>query len=141
VPYTEPAEVIDLAGSAERTEGLEVEEEEVSDLDLGDSSLQMLEPALPEVTREEVVEPVPQPTEEAPVAETQAATEEAEHAEEEAVASIDKPALEEIDPEILEIFLEEAREELASIQVSYRPGIRITLTKSRSPPSAVHFIP
>jgi chemosensory pili system protein ChpA (sensor histidine kinase/response regulator) len=39
--------------------------------------------------------------------------------EEEPVASIDKPALEEIDPEILEIFLEEAREELASIQVSF----------------------
>jgi chemosensory pili system protein ChpA (sensor histidine kinase/response regulator) len=111
VPYTEPAEVIDLAGTADQTEGLEVEEEDVSDLELGESSLQLDELALPEVTQEEY-EPasVPPDLEEA----VPQAVEE-----EEAAASIDKPALEEIDPEILEIFLEEAREELASIQVSY----------------------
>ena len=113
VPYTEPAEVIDLAGSADRTEGMEVEEEDVSDLELGESSLQLDEPALPEVTEEEFEpeELVASPQEAAP----QMVVEE----EEEAADSIDKPALEEIDPEILEIFLEEAREELASIQVSY----------------------
>ncbi len=115
VPYTEPAEVIDLAGSADRTEGLEVEEETVSDLDLGDSSMQLQEPALPEVTEEEVMEPVSQLTEAASAAAPAVVQEE----QIEAAASIDKPALEEIDPEILEIFVEEAREELASIQVSY----------------------
>ena len=113
VPYTEPAEVIDLAGSADHTEGLEVEEEDISDLELGESSLQLDEPALPEVT-EEAYEPEPQATGEQQTAAPVEAVEE-----EEAAASIDKPALEEIDPEILEIFLEEAREELESIQVSY----------------------
>ncbi len=112
--YTEPAEVIDLAGSADHTEGFELQEEEVSDLELGESSLQLEEPPRVEVAELEAApaEPAPQPAPVetvAPMAPLQ----------EESLASIDKPALEEIDPEILEIFLEEAREELASIQVSY----------------------
>lgn len=113
--YPEPAEVIDLAGSADQTEGYELQEEDVSDLEFGESSLQLDEPALPEVSELEgeaetpqTLKPVPVKAEARPVPQ-----------EEEPTASIDKPALEEIDPEILEIFLEEAREELASIQVSF----------------------
>ncbi len=115
--YTEPAEVIDLAGSADRTEGYELQEEEVSDLELGESSLQLDEPPMPEVMEfESPAEEPPHAAEPVPV---EAATPAEAPREEEAAASIDKPALEEIDPEILEIFLEEAREELASIQVSF----------------------
>ncbi len=121
--YTQPAEVIDLAGSADQIEGYDLEEPDVSDLELGESSLQLEEPALPEVVEEAPdaeaaysleIEPAPVET---LVAEIKPA--EAKPEEEESAASIDKPALEEIDPEILEIFLEEAREELASIQVSF----------------------
>lgn len=115
--YTQPAEVIDLAGSADQTEGYELQEEDVSDLELGESSLQLDEPALPEVT-EEFSETGTEPAAEAPPAEEPVAAA-SESVEEESAASVDKPALEEIDPEILEIFLEEAREELASIQVSF----------------------
>lgn len=114
--YTEPAEVIDLAGSVDQAEGIELQEEDVSDLEFGESSLQLDEPATPEVMELEIdfeeqhaAEPTPVEAVEIP----------AEVQEEEPTASIDKPALEEIDPEILEIFVEEAREELASIQVSF----------------------
>ncbi|MCU7844193.1 MAG: Hpt domain-containing protein [Candidatus Thiodiazotropha sp. (ex Monitilora ramsayi)] len=101
--YTEPAEVIDLSGSADHTEGFEVDEDSVSDLEFGESSLHFETPELPdEVTIEsepaEVSEPVEETQEETPT------------------ASVDKPSLEEIDPEILEIFVEEAREELQAIQ-------------------------
>ncbi|MCU7914458.1 MAG: Hpt domain-containing protein [Candidatus Thiodiazotropha sp. (ex Gloverina cf. vestifex)] len=104
--YTEPAEVIDLSGSADRTEGIELDEEAVSDLEFGESSLHFDTPQLPdEVTFEaettEAAEPPAEP--DSQVDETP-------------TASVDKPALEEIDPEILEIFVEEAREELQTIQ-------------------------
>jgi len=113
-PYTEPAEVIDLRGSAERTEGYELEEEEVSDLELGESSLHLDEVTAEEAATAEELVPEPvvlQPHVEAPVEEELPA------------ASMDKPALEEIDPEILEIFMEEAREELQTIQ-NYFPQWR-----------------
>ncbi len=113
--YSEPAEVIDLAGSADQTEGIELQEEDVSDLEFGESSLQLDEPATPEVTELEVEFEEQRAAEPTPVKVVEAPAE----VHEEPTASIDKPALEEIDPEILEIFVEEAREELASIQVSF----------------------
>ncbi|MCU7827961.1 MAG: Hpt domain-containing protein [Candidatus Thiodiazotropha sp. (ex Myrtea sp. 'scaly one' KF741663)] len=104
--YTEPAEVIDLSGSADQTEGIELDEEAVSDLEFGESSLHFDTPELPdEVTFE---------TETTEAAEPPAAPDS--QVEEMPTASVDKPALEEIDPEILEIFVEEAREELQTIQ-------------------------
>ncbi len=117
--YTEPAEVIDMAGSADQTEGYDLKEEEVSDLELGESSLQLEEPALPEIEEQAVEAEAVSPTEIAPVVPVTATVVGIRPEEEESAASIDKPALEEIDPEILEIFLEEAREELASIQISF----------------------
>ncbi len=115
--YTEPAEVIDLAGSADHTEGYDLQEEDVSDLEFGESSLQFDEPELAEVVELEAEAEAETPsTPEQPPAEV---TAQPPVQEEEPTASIDKPALEEIDPEILEIFLEEAREEQASIQVSF----------------------
>ncbi|MCU7905219.1 MAG: Hpt domain-containing protein [Candidatus Thiodiazotropha sp. (ex Epidulcina cf. delphinae)] len=102
--YAEPAENIDLVESADHIEGYELEEEDISDLELGASSLQ-IEPPRPEVDilSGEVSELLPAGggRESEPDAE---------------IASADKPMLEGIDPEILEIFIEEAREELETIQ-------------------------
>ncbi|MEW8626444.1 MAG: Hpt domain-containing protein [Candidatus Thiodiazotropha sp.] len=105
--YVEPVEPIKLDESADHTEGYDLEEEEVSDLEFGVSSLQ-IEPPQPEVeilaSEEEMTTPEP----------------EAESLQEEEIAAADKPMLEDIDPEILEIFIEEAREELENIQ-TYLP--------------------
>jgi chemosensory pili system protein ChpA (sensor histidine kinase/response regulator) len=98
--YVTPSEPIDLSETADHAEGYELEEEDVSDLEFGVSSLQ-IEPPQPEV---EILS-----------AETEQAREK-QQPEPEAVASADKPMLEDIDPEILEIFIEEAREELETIQ-------------------------
>ncbi|MGD9164304.1 MAG: Hpt domain-containing protein, partial [Chromatiales bacterium] len=114
----EPAEVIDLAGSAAHVEAQDLQEGTVSGLELGESNLQLEEPALPEVTEEKAEITTKPAAEPAPIAAAEP-TLEAQPQEKEPVASVDKPALEEIDSEILEIFLEEAREELASIQVSF----------------------
>ncbi|MCU7920210.1 MAG: Hpt domain-containing protein [Candidatus Thiodiazotropha sp. (ex Epidulcina cf. delphinae)] len=102
--YTEPTENIDLAESADHAEGYELEEEDISDLELGASSLQ-IEPPQPEVDilSGEVSELFPAAGEKEPEPEAE-------------IASADKPMLEDIDPEILEIFIEEAREELETIQ-------------------------
>lgn len=101
--YVTPSEPIDLSESADHAEGYELEEEEVSDLEFGASSLQ-IEPPQPEV---EILSTENEP----------AAVEKAEDKPQfEEIASADKPMLEDIDPEILEIFIEEAREELESIQ-------------------------
>ncbi|MES9861988.1 MAG: Hpt domain-containing protein [Candidatus Thiodiazotropha sp. LLP2] len=101
--YVAPSEPIDLSESADHAEGYELEEEEVSDLEFGASSLQ-IEPPVPEV------EILSAEVEKAPA-------EQAEDTQQfEEIASADKPMLEDIDPEILEIFIEEAREELESIQ-------------------------
>jgi chemosensory pili system protein ChpA (sensor histidine kinase/response regulator) len=124
---SESAEVINLAGSADHAEDYDLKEEEVSDIDYGESSQQLEEPALPEVTEERAeittleIPPVPavEPTIEVQPLEV------------EPVASVDKPALEEVDPEILEIFVEEAREELASIQVSF-PAWRLNQSDEES---------
>ncbi|MCU7929173.1 MAG: Hpt domain-containing protein [Candidatus Thiodiazotropha sp. (ex Codakia rugifera)] len=102
--YTEPSERIELEESADHIEGFELEEEDISDLEMGASSLQIEQPQ-PEVDiiSENVAQlhPIDHDT-------TQ------EHEPE--IASADKPMLEDIDPEILEIFIEEAREELETIQ-------------------------
>ncbi|MEJ2589869.1 MAG: Hpt domain-containing protein [Candidatus Thiodiazotropha sp.] len=111
--YTEPAEVIDLVGSADHTEGYELEEEDVSDLEMGESSLQLDEPGMPDAVDIESELTIESDAFETPVPEEVV---EAVAEEEKPTASVDKPSLEEIDPEILEIFLEEAREELQSIQ-------------------------
>ncbi|MES9990586.1 MAG: Hpt domain-containing protein [Candidatus Thiodiazotropha sp.] len=123
--YSEPAENIQIEESADHTEGYDLEEDEISDLEMGASSLQIEQPQ-PEV------DIVPQETVEMPAAEQleaeDSAAESAEETESKAepetavdtaeaeIASADKPMLEDIDPEILEIFIEEAREELAAIQ-------------------------
>jgi chemosensory pili system protein ChpA (sensor histidine kinase/response regulator) len=103
--YVPPSEPIDLSESADHAEGFELEEEDVSDLEFGVSSLQ-IEPPQPEVeilsSETELEEVKPAPVEEKPLHEE--------------IASADKPMLEDIDPEILEIFIEEAREELEAIQ-------------------------
>jgi chemosensory pili system protein ChpA (sensor histidine kinase/response regulator) len=108
--YTEAPESIEIEESALQTEGYDLDEEEVSDLELGTSSLQ-IEPPKPEV--EEIVE---QTVESAPSIASEVKREEPEQPQEAEIASADKPVLEDIDPEILEIFLEEAREELETIQ-------------------------
>ncbi len=106
--YTTPVEPIEVIESADHAEGYDLQEEEVSDLEFGASSLQ-IEPPQPEVeeistaeaaaSEEPPAEAVPEPPEE-----------------EEEIPSSRKPMLDEIDPEILEIFIEEAREELEVIQ-------------------------
>ncbi|MEJ2424550.1 MAG: Hpt domain-containing protein [Candidatus Thiodiazotropha sp.] len=113
--YTTPVEPIEVTESADHAEGYDLEEDEVFDLELGASSLQ-IEPPQPEVeelpaatealSEEPPVEPVPEPAEAAPEPQE----------EEEEIPSSRKPMLDEIDPEILEIFIEEAREELEVIQ-------------------------
>ncbi|MEW8026516.1 MAG: Hpt domain-containing protein [Candidatus Thiodiazotropha sp.] len=104
--YTEPSENIKLEESADQTEGYELDEEEISDLELGTSSLQ-IEPPQPEL---EIISEEAMESASAEEAEAQEAEPEPE------IASVDKPVLEDIDPEILEIFTEEAREELEAIQ-------------------------
>ncbi|ODB90787.1 hypothetical protein A3195_04890 [Candidatus Thiodiazotropha endoloripes] len=107
--YVEPVEPIQLDESADHAEGYDLEEEEVSDLEFGASSLQ-IEPPQPEVeilasaedTTASESQPEPKPVQD------------------EEIAAADKPMLEDIDPEILEIFIEEAREELENIQ-TYLP--------------------
>jgi chemosensory pili system protein ChpA (sensor histidine kinase/response regulator) len=108
--YTEPSESIAIEESADQAEGYELDEDEVSDLELGASSLQ-IEPPQPEVEliAEEAMESAPSQV-------SGAKAEEPKQPLEPEIASADKPVLEDIDPEILEIFLEEAREELVSIQ-------------------------
>lgn len=120
IPYTEPAEVIDLRGAAERTEGFELEEE-VSDLELAESSLHLDEAATEEVAtaEDEVQEPSAEATEPVFLRPPLQPHVEAPVEEEPPTVSMDKPALEEIDPEILEIFVEEAREELQAIQTYF----------------------
>ncbi|MCG7935272.1 MAG: Hpt domain-containing protein [Candidatus Thiodiazotropha taylori] len=108
--YVEPVEPINLDESADHAEGYDLEEEEVSDLEFGASSLQ-IEPPQPEVE-------ILASAEDATASEAQPEAEPAEVEEE--VAAADKPMLEDIDPEILEIFIEEAREELENIQ-TYLP--------------------
>ncbi|MBT2989662.1 MAG: Hpt domain-containing protein [Candidatus Thiodiazotropha sp. (ex Ctena orbiculata)] len=114
--YTEPAESIEIEESADHVEGYELEEEDVSDLEMGASSLQIEQPQ-PEVDilpREAADMP---PGDEAEIQESEGEPEaKAEPLPETEIASADKPMLEDIDPEILEIFTEEAREELATIQ-------------------------
>jgi chemosensory pili system protein ChpA (sensor histidine kinase/response regulator) len=110
-PYTKPSESIKLEESADRVEGYELEEEEVSDLELGASSLQIEQPQ-PEV--EIIADEIAQSAStQASAGAEQPRPEQEPEAE---IASVDKPVLEDIDPEILEIFIEEAREELESIQ-------------------------
>ncbi|MEJ2609097.1 MAG: Hpt domain-containing protein [Candidatus Thiodiazotropha sp.] len=104
--YTTPEEPIDLSETVDHAESYELEEEDVSDLEFGASSLQ-IEPPQPEV---EILS--------ADIERGEAKTEAASVVEER--ASVDKPMLEDIDPEILEIFIEEAREELEVIQ-TYLP--------------------
>ncbi|WP_316367967.1 hybrid sensor histidine kinase/response regulator [Candidatus Thiodiazotropha sp. CDECU1] len=109
-PYTQPAENIQLEESADHTEGIELDEEEVSDLELGESSLQIEQPQ-PEV------EIIPLQGEgSAPEQEAEVRVPEPEPEPEPEIASVDKPVLEDIDPEILEIFTEEAQEELEAIR-------------------------
>ncbi|MEW8507595.1 MAG: Hpt domain-containing protein [Candidatus Thiodiazotropha sp.] len=116
--YTEPAENIQIDESADHTEGYELKEEDISDLEMGTSSLQIEQPQ-PEVDilpRDAVEMPA---TDGVGSLESEAELQreaEVEPAPEPEIASADKPMLEDIDPEILEIFTEEAREELASIQ-------------------------
>jgi chemosensory pili system protein ChpA (sensor histidine kinase/response regulator) len=110
--YTEPSENIKLEESADKAEGYELDEEEVSDLELGASSLQLEQPQpeveiIPDKVAESVSAEVPEAEEAQPEPEPEPEPE---------IASADKPVLEDIDPEILEIFIEEAREELESIQ-------------------------
>ncbi|MEW8435869.1 MAG: Hpt domain-containing protein, partial [Candidatus Thiodiazotropha sp.] len=112
--YTEPAESIQIEESADHVEGYELEEEDVSDLEMGASSLQIEQPQ-PEV------DILPQDAVDMPTGDQVEAQESEAEAEplpapEAEIASADKPMLEDIDPEILEIFTEEAREELATIQ-------------------------
>ncbi|MFI0415905.1 MAG: Hpt domain-containing protein [Candidatus Thiodiazotropha sp.] len=108
--YTEPSENINLEESADHTEGYELDEEDISDLELGASSLQIEQPQPElEIISEESMDSAP-----AQEAETQEPALEIEQEPE--IASVDKPVLEDIDPEILEIFTEEAREELEAIQ-------------------------
>jgi chemosensory pili system protein ChpA (sensor histidine kinase/response regulator) len=118
--YTEPAEVIDLAGSVDRTEGIELDEEDISDLEFGESSLHFDESEGLEVTTIDA-EPSAEPEVQAEQLQAEKPAVQAALPDEEAhpTASVDKPALEEIDPEILEIFIEEAREELQSILQSF----------------------
>ncbi|MEJ2618711.1 MAG: Hpt domain-containing protein [Candidatus Thiodiazotropha sp.] len=117
--YVEPVEPISLDESADHAEGYDLEEEEVSDLEFGVSSLQ-IEPPQPEVeilaSEEETAAPEAGPEQIAEV-EPEAKTVKEEAIE---IAAADKPMLEDIDPEILEIFIEEAREELEAIQ-TYLP--------------------
>lgn len=101
--YVTPSEQIDLTESADHAEGYDLEEEEISDLEFGESSLQ-IEPPQAEV------EIVSSETESTPA---EAATQQPEVAQS---VSAEKSLLEDIDPEILEIFIEEAREELEAIQ-------------------------
>ncbi|MEW8141332.1 MAG: Hpt domain-containing protein [Candidatus Thiodiazotropha endolucinida] len=108
--YTEPSENINLEESADQTEGYELDEEEISDLELGASSLQIEQPQ-PEL---EIISEESMDSASAQEAETQEP--ELEIEQEPEIASVDKPVLEDIDPEILEIFTEEAREELEAIQ-------------------------
>jgi chemosensory pili system protein ChpA (sensor histidine kinase/response regulator) len=103
--YVEPSEPIDLAESADHAEGYELEEDEVSDLEFGVSSLQ-IEPPQPVV---EIISPDKESAATPPL-------EEPELPQAEEIPAAEKPVLEDIDPEILEIFIEEAREELQSIQ-------------------------
>ncbi len=104
--YTEPAEVISLSGSADHTEGLEVDEDSISDLELGESSLQLDTPEMPdEVSIDSAPADMPEPEPVEPQAEKS-----------EPAAPAATTELDEIDPEILEIFIEEAREELQTIQ-------------------------
>ncbi|MBT3048159.1 MAG: Hpt domain-containing protein [Candidatus Thiodiazotropha sp. (ex Clathrolucina costata)] len=112
--YTEPAESIQIEESADHVEGYELEEEDVSDLEMGASSLQIEQPQ-PEVDilPQDAVDMPPGDQVEAQESEAEAEPLPAPEAE---IASADKPMLEDIDPEILEIFTEEAREELATIQ-------------------------
>ena len=94
----------------DHTEGIELDEEEVSDLELGESSLQIEQPQ-PEV------EIIPLQGEgSAPEQEAEVRVPEPEPEPEPEIASVDKPVLEDIDPEILEIFTEEAQEELEAIR-------------------------
>ncbi|MET0090754.1 MAG: Hpt domain-containing protein [Candidatus Thiodiazotropha sp.] len=119
--YTTPVEPIEVSESADHAEGYDLQEDEVSDLEFGASSLQ-IEPPQPQV--EEIAadsEPAieEQPAEPEPVSETPAEPVVAAPeppVEEEEIPSSRKPMLDEIDPEILEIFIEEAREELEVIQ-------------------------
>ncbi|MET0067755.1 MAG: Hpt domain-containing protein [Candidatus Thiodiazotropha sp.] len=112
--YTTPVEPIEVTESADHAEGYDLEEDEVSDLELGASSLQ-IEPPQPEV---EELEADTGETAEAPQHEPETVVEvvQAPVEEEEEIPSSRKPMLDEIDPEILEIFIEEAREELEVIQ-------------------------
>jgi chemosensory pili system protein ChpA (sensor histidine kinase/response regulator) len=108
--YTEPSESIKLEESADQAESYELDEEEISDLELGASSLQIEQPQPEvEIIPDEVVESAS--AQEAEIEEPQL-----EQEPEPEMASVDKPVLEDIDPEILEIFIEEAREELETIQ-------------------------
>ncbi|MCG7986110.1 MAG: Hpt domain-containing protein [Candidatus Thiodiazotropha weberae] len=107
--YVEPVEPINLDESADHAEGYDLEEEEISDLEFGASSLQ-IEPPQPEVE-------ILASTEDTSESESKA---EPEPFQDEEIAAADKPMLEDIDPEILEIFIEEAREELENIQ-TYLP--------------------
>ncbi|MET0026963.1 MAG: Hpt domain-containing protein [Candidatus Thiodiazotropha sp.] len=119
--YTTPVEPIEVSESADHAEGYDLQEDEVSDLEFGASSLQ-IEPPQPQV--EEITadsEPAigepkaePEPVSETPAEPVVAAPEPP--VEEEEIPSSRKPMLDEIDPEILEIFIEEAREELEVIQ-------------------------
>ncbi|MCU7838931.1 MAG: Hpt domain-containing protein [Candidatus Thiodiazotropha sp. (ex Troendleina suluensis)] len=102
--YTEPSERIELEESADHIEGFELEEEDISDLEMGASSLQIEQPQ-PEV---DIISEN--------VAQLHPANQNTIQEHEPEIASADKPMLEDIDPEILEIFIEEAREELETIQ-------------------------
>ncbi len=119
--YTTPVEPIEVSESADHAEGYDLQEDEVSDLEFGASSLQ-IEPPQPLVEEISVdSEPTsdaqsaePEPVSEAPSEPVAVAPESP--AEEEEIPSSRKPMLDEIDPEILEIFIEEAREEQEVIQ-------------------------
>ncbi len=116
--YTEPAENIQLEESADFSEGYELEEGEVSDLEFGASSLQIEQPQPQvDIVTEEPGEVPPADEIERERAQAEVESEpEPEPEPEPEIASADKPMLEDIDPEILEIFTEEAREELETIQ-------------------------
>jgi chemosensory pili system protein ChpA (sensor histidine kinase/response regulator) len=108
--YAEPADVIELIGSVDHSEGYRLDEPDLSDLEMGESSLNADKPGMPDEVDVELELTIESDDLAVPVVESIVEEEEA------PTASIDKPQLEEIDPEILEIFLEEAREVLESIE-------------------------
>jgi chemosensory pili system protein ChpA (sensor histidine kinase/response regulator) len=108
--YTKQPESIKTEESADQTEGYELDEQAVSDLEPDASSLQIEQPQPEgEIIPDEVMESTS-------VQKAEAEEPEPELEAEPEIASADKPMLEEIDSEILEIFIEEAREELETIR-------------------------